>query len=124
MLTRNLVLAHAVAAAAALCPSAPLHAKFRAPRIHAAAAGEDDDDLAALDAAAKAAQSSADATTADAAAPLPGDDDPFWHAVADARIVENGGASYNRGRVVDAARADAAPPEAPPEPSAPPLSPA
>ena len=27
--------------------------------------------------------------------------------VADARIVENGGASYNRGRVVDASRADA-----------------
>ena len=76
MLRRNLVLAHAVAAVAALCPSRPLHAKFRgAPRIHAAA-GEDDDD-------------------------------PFWAAVADARIVENGGASYNRGRVVDASRADA-----------------
>ena len=109
MLMHNLVLAHAVAAAAALCPSTPLHAKFRAPRmINAAAAGEDDDDLAALDAAAKAAQSSADARTADAAAAPPLDnDDPFWAAVADARIVENGGASYNRGRVVDAARADA-----------------
>ncbi len=109
MLTRNLVLAHAVAAAAALCPSRPLHAKFRAPRIiHAAAAGGDEDDLAALDAAAKAAQSSADARTADAAAAPPLDnDDPFWDAVADARIVEGGGASYNRGRVVDAARADA-----------------
>ena len=106
---RNLVLAHAVAAAAALCPSRPWHAKFRAPRIiHAAAAGADDDDLAALDAAAKAAQSSADARTADAAAAPPVDnDDPFWAAVADARIVENGGASYNRGRVVDASRADA-----------------
>ena len=104
---RNLVLAHAVAAAAALCPSAPLHAKFRAPRIIHAAGG-DDDDLAALDAAAKAAQSSADAQNADAAAAPPLDnDDPFWRAVADARIVENGGASYNRGRVVDASRADA-----------------
>ena len=108
MLRRNLVLAHAVAAVAALCPSAPLHAKFRgAPRIIPAAAGEDDDDLAALDAAAKAAQSSADAQYADAAAAPPLDDEPFWHAVADARIVENGGASYNRGRVVDASRADA-----------------
>ena len=108
MLTRNLVLAHAVAAVAALCPSRPVHAKFRAPRIvHASAAGEDDDDLAALDAAARAAQSNADATAEDAVAPLPGDDDPFWAAVADARIVENGGASYNRGRVVDAARANA-----------------
>ena len=69
MLMRNLVLAHAVAAVAALCPSAPLHAKCRAPRIiHAAAASGDDDDLEALDAAAKAAQSSADARTADAAA--------------------------------------------------------
>ena len=63
-----------------------------------------DDDLATLDAAAKAAQSSADARDGP---PAPGDDDPFWGAVADARIVENGGASYNRGRVVDAARADA-----------------
>ena len=106
MLMRNLVLAQAVAAVAALCPSAPLHAKLRAPRIHSAA-GEDEDDLAALDAAAKAAQSSADARTADAAAAPPLDDDPFWAAVADARIVEGGGASYNRGRVVDAARADA-----------------
>ena len=106
MRMRNLVLAHAVAAAAALCPSAPWHAKFRAPRIIHAAGG-DDDDLAALDAAAKAAQSSADAQNADAAAAPPLDDDPFWAAVADARIVENGGASYNRGRVVDAARADA-----------------
>ena len=108
MLMRNLVLAHAVAAVAALCPPTPWHAKFRAPRIiHAAAAGADDDDLAALDAAARAAQSSADARTADAAAAPPLDDDPFWAAVADARIVENGGASYNRGRVVDASRADA-----------------
>ena len=109
MLVRNLVLAHAVAAVAALCPSTPVHAKFRgAPRIIHAAAGEGEDDLAALDAAARAAQSSADARTADAAAAPPLDnDDPFWAAVADARIVENGGASYNRGRVVDAARADA-----------------
>ena len=106
MLVRNLVLVHTVAAAAALCPSTPWHAKFRAPRINAAA-GADDDDLAALDAAAKAAQSSADARTADAAAATPLDDDPFWAAVADARIVEGGGASYNRGRVVDASRADA-----------------
>ena len=60
-----------------------------------------------LDAAARAAQSSADAQNADAAAAPPLDDDPFWAAVADARIVEGGGASYNRGRVVDAARADA-----------------
>ena len=43
MLMRNLVLAHAVAAVAALCPSTPLHAKFRAPRIIHAAAGDDDD---------------------------------------------------------------------------------
>ena len=43
---RGLVLAHVVAAAAALCPSTPWHAKVRAPRIHAAAAGDDDDDLA------------------------------------------------------------------------------
>ena len=107
MLVRNLVLAHAVAAVAALCPLTPLRAKLRAPRIIHAAAGADDDDLAALDAAAKAAQSSADAQNADAAAAPPLDDDPFWAAVADARIVENGGASYNRGRVVDASRADA-----------------
>jgi len=107
MLMRNLVLAHAVAAAAALCPSTPWHAKVRAPRIiHAAAGG--DDDLEALDEAARAAQSSADARTADAGAAPPLDnDDPFWAAVADARIVEGGGASYNRGRVVDASRADA-----------------
>ena len=79
---RNLALVHAVAAAAALCPSTPLHAKFRgAPRIIHAAGG-DDDDLEALDAAAKAAQSSADARTADAAAAPPIDDDPFWAAVA------------------------------------------
>ena len=42
MLTRNLVLAHAVAAVAALCPSTPWHAKFRAPRINAAAGADDD----------------------------------------------------------------------------------
>ena len=68
---RGLVLAHAVAAAAALCPSAPLHAKYRAPRIIHTAAGADDNDLAALDAAARAAQSSADAQNADAAAAPP-----------------------------------------------------
>ena len=107
---RNLVLlAHAVAVAALsphLCTHWTSHAARQgALRLNAAA---DDDDLAALDAAAKAAQSSADARSADAAAAPPLDnDDPFWAAVADARIVENGGASYNRGRVVDAARADA-----------------
>ena len=118
---RSLILLHAVAAAA-LSPSlhhlcthstshaarAPCHRACGFTRLNAAAAGEDDDDLAALDEAARAAQSSADARTADAAAAPPLDDDPFWAAVADARIVENGGASYNRGRVVDAARADAA----------------
>ena len=111
MRMRNLVLlAHAVAVAALsphhLCtPSASRAARHRALRRNAAA---DEDDLEALDAAAKAAQSSADARTADAAAAPPLDnDDPFWAAVADARIVEGGGASYNRGRVVDAARADA-----------------
>ncbi len=108
---RGLVLAHVVAAAAALSPHLCTHSTSHAARHRAlrlAAAGEDEDDLAALDAAAKAAQSSADARTADAAAAPPlDDDDPFWAAVADARIVENGGASYNRGRVVDAARADA-----------------
>ena len=111
MRMRNLVLlAHAVAVAALsphhLCtPSASRAARHRALRRNAAA---DEDDLAALDAAARAAQSSADARTADAAAAPPlYDDDPFWTAVTDARIIENGGASYNRGRVVDASRADA-----------------
>ena len=108
--TRGLVLALAVAAAVALSPHLCTHSTSHAARHRAlrlAAAGDDDDDLAALDAAAKAAQSSADATAEDATGAPPLDDDPFWAAVADARIVENGGASYNRGRVVDAARADA-----------------
>lgn len=107
MKMRSLILAHA-AAALVLSPHKCTQSATRHRRApNAAAAADDEEDLAALDDAARAAQSSADAAAADdAAAPLP-DDNPFWRAVAEANIIDGGGASYQRGRVVDAARADA-----------------
>jgi len=110
MKMRSLILAHAATAVAALTQSA-MHAAPRGRcftrQLRLNAAAGDDEDLAALDDAARAAQSSADAAAADdAAAPLP-DDNPFWRAVAEANIIDGGGASFQRGRVVDAARADA-----------------
>ena len=50
MLERNLVFAHAVAAAAAALPIDTTACQVSSAAHHPAAAGEDDDDLAALDA--------------------------------------------------------------------------
>ena len=106
---RNLVLAHAVAAVAALCPSDTTACQVSPSAAHHPPAAGDRRRRPGR------ARRSGEGGAVERRRPNRGRGRrraavrrrPILGAVADARIVEGGGASYNRGRVVDASRADA-----------------
>lgn len=99
---------------APFCAPAPR----RGPPQPLRAVVDDDDDLPALDAAASAAGARANAEgfvdgAGVGAAPPPASlddvlDADLWRTIEAAKIVADGGSAYPRGRVVNAARADAA----------------